>query len=129
VVEDNPINQMVIVGLLRKLGIQPRMAASGAEALDAVRESHDAFDLVLMDCEMPIMDGYQTTRAIRALEAHLNLTALPIVALTAHALPEHREACLAAGMTDYLTKPLMLSALTRMLLLQVPAETTSMSSS
>lgn len=120
VVEDNPINQMIIAGLLRKLGINPRMAGSGADALDTVRETHHELDLILMDCEMPIMDGYQTTRAIRSLEKHLNLAELPIIALTAHALPEHREACLAAGMTDYLTKPLMLNALVSMLSSQLP---------
>lgn len=115
VVEDNPINQMIISGLLRKLGINPRMAVGGEDALDIVRDAHNDLDLVLMDCEMPVMDGYQTTRAIRSLEKHLNLDQLPIIALTAHALPEHRQACLAAGMTDYLTKPLMLSALVTML--------------
>jgi signal transduction histidine kinase/AmiR/NasT family two-component response regulator len=123
VVEDNPINQMVITGLLRKLGIQPRMTSSGADALELVRTAHHDLDLILMDCEMPIMDGYQTTRAIRSLEKHLDLTALPIIALTAHALPEHREACLIAGMTDYLTKPLMLNTLTSMLYAYLPAST------
>lgn len=111
VVEDNATNQLVISGLLRKLGIEPRMACSGIEALDIVREAHEQLDLVLMDCEMPLMDGYDTTRAIRALEHHLHYPPLRIIALTAHALPEHRTACLAAGMNDYLTKPLMLTAL------------------
>jgi signal transduction histidine kinase len=112
VVEDNPINQMIISGLLRKLGIQPLMTSSGTEAVDIVRQQHQSLDLILMDCEMPIMDGYDTTRAIRALERHLHLPPVSIIALTAHALPEHREACLAAGMNDYLSKPLMLTALT-----------------
>ena len=111
VVEDNPINQMIISGLLRKLGIHPRMASSGIEALDIVRDIHNQLDLVLMDCEMPLMDGYDTTRAIRALERHLHYSPVWIVALTAHALPEHRAACIAAGMDDYLSKPLMLPAL------------------
>jgi len=110
-VEDNPINQMVISGLLRKLGIQPHLASSGIEALDIVRDMHGQLDLVLMDCEMPRMDGYDTTQAIRSLERHLHLPPLTIIALTAHALPEHRAACLAAGMDDYLSKPLMLPAL------------------
>ncbi len=122
VVEDNPINQMVISGLLRKLGITPRITSSGAEALDVVRESHHELDVILMDCEMPIMDGYQATRAIRLLEQHLNQKPLPIIALTAHALPEHREACFAAGMTGYLSKPLILSALTSMLSAYLPAD-------
>jgi hypothetical protein len=122
VVEDNLINQMVISGLLRKLGITPRITSSGAEALDVVRESHHELDVILMDCEMPIMDGYQATRAIRLLEQHLNQKPLPIIALTAHALPEHREACFAAGMTGYLSKPLILSALTSMLSAYLPAD-------
>lgn len=111
VVEDNPINQMIIAGLLRKLGIHPRMANSGIDALDIVRDVHNQLDLILMDCEMPLMDGYDTTRAIRALERHLHYPPVRIVALTAHALPEHRTACIAAGMDDYLSKPLMLPAL------------------
>lgn len=111
VVEDNATNQIIIAGLLRKLGIRPHMASSGIEALEIVRETHEHLDLVLMDCEMPLMDGYDTTRAIRAVEHHLHYSPLRIIALTAHALPEHRAACLAAGMDDYLTKPLMLSAL------------------
>ncbi|MDP2226711.1 MAG: ATP-binding protein, partial [Moraxellaceae bacterium] len=115
VVEDNPINQMVIGGLLRKLGIQPRLASSGVEAVDLMREGHDNYDLVLMDCEMPRLDGYDTTRAIRALERHLGQRRLCIVALTAHALPEHRSACLAAGMDDYLSKPLLLPTLVNLL--------------
>ena len=122
VVEDNLINQMVISGLLRKLGITPRITSSGAEALDVVRESHHELDVILMDCEMPIMDGYQATRAIRLLEQHLNQKPLPIIALTAHALPVHREACFAAGMTGYLSKPLILSALTSMLSAYLPAD-------
>ena len=87
------------------------MASSGIEALDIVRDIHNQLDLVLMDCEMPLMDGYDTTRAIRALERHLHYPPVWIVALTAHALPEHRTACIAAGMDDYLSKPLMLPAL------------------
>ncbi len=111
VVEDNPINQMIIVGLLRKLGIDPQVTSNGTDALNIIRRNHAALDLVLMDCEMPGMDGYQTTRAIRSLERHLHLRPLTIIALTAHALPEHRAACLAAGMDDYLSKPLMLPTL------------------
>lgn len=124
VVEDNPINQMIISGLLRKLGIQPLMTSSGADAVDIVRERHPSLDLILMDCEMPVMDGYETTRAIRSLERHLQLRPVCIIALTAHALPEHRAACIAAGMDDYLSKPLMLNALTGKLATLAPRDPT-----
>ncbi|MFP5431002.1 MAG: 7TM diverse intracellular signaling domain-containing protein [Gammaproteobacteria bacterium] len=123
VVEDNAINQMIIVGLLRKLGMEPLITSSGSEAVDIIRQHHAALDLVLMDCEMPGMDGYQTTRTIRSLERHLKLAPLTIIALTAHALPEHRAACLAAGMDDYLSKPLMLPTLAGKLA-SLPARTT-----
>ncbi|MFN3586622.1 MAG: ATP-binding protein, partial [Moraxellaceae bacterium] len=125
VVEDNPINQMVIGGLLRKLGIAPRMASSGVEAIDLLRAADASFDLVFMDCEMPRMDGYDTTRAIRAMERHLARPRLCIVALTAHAMPEHRAACLAAGMDDYLSKPLLLPALLALLKQRFPSPTVS----
>jgi signal transduction histidine kinase/CheY-like chemotaxis protein len=111
VVEDNPINQMVINGLLRKLGIQARIAGSGTEALALLRAEQEAPDLVLMDCEMPGLDGYETTRLIRAWEHDAGRKSLHIIALTAHALPEHRAKCLEAGMDDYLSKPLLLGRL------------------
>ena len=106
VVEDNAVNQMVIAALLAELDVQAHIVGSGEEALAALAEMPLCCDLVLMDCEMPGMDGYQTTAQIRRLDspaAHL-----PIVALTAHALQEHRERCLAAGMDDHLAKPLSL---------------------
>jgi CheY-like chemotaxis protein len=77
------------------------LARQGEEALKLLRQ-HD-FDLVLMDCNMPLMDGYETTRQIRLDGRHGNL---PVIALTANALPEERERCLHAGMSDYLSKPL-----------------------
>lgn len=112
VVEDNPINQLVIHGFLQKVGIEARMASSGQEALDIIASGQaPRFDLVFMDCEMPFMDGFETTRRLRLWEKQKNIVPHYIVALTAHALPEHRDRCLAAGMNDYLSKPLLLSRL------------------
>lgn len=112
VVEDNPINQLVINGFLQKVGIRARMASGGQEALDILREEpREAFDLVFMDCEMPFMDGFETTRRLRAWEQETSRYPLPVIALTAHALPDHQQKCLDAGMNDYLSKPLLLPRL------------------
>ncbi|QXH55348.1 response regulator [Pseudomonas maumuensis] len=99
-VEDNPVNQLVAKGMLGKLGCQVQVAAHGQEALDCLER--DSFDLVLMDCNMPVMDGYEASRRIRQSS---RWPELPIVALTANAMPEERERCRAAGMNDYLAKP------------------------
>ncbi|WP_447742011.1 response regulator [Pseudomonas laurentiana] len=99
-VEDNPVNQLVAKGMLAKLGCQVQLATQGAEALEMLEQ--DEFDLVLMDCNMPVMDGYEASRRIRQSG---RWPELPIVALTANAMPEERERCRAAGMNDYLAKP------------------------
>ncbi|KYC16031.1 ATP-binding protein [Pseudomonas sp. ABFPK] len=99
-VEDNPVNQLVAKGMLVKLGCQVQLATQGAEALELLEQ--DEFDLVLMDCNMPVMDGYEASRRIRQSGRWPDL---PIVALTANAMPEERERCRAAGMNDYLAKP------------------------
>ncbi|MFA7895598.1 response regulator [Pseudomonas putida] len=99
-VEDNPVNQLVAKGMLAKLGCQVELATQGAEALARLEEQ--AFDLVLMDCNMPVMDGYEATQRIRE---RGRWPGLPIVALTANAMPEERDRCRAAGMDDYLAKP------------------------
>ncbi len=106
VVEDNVINQRVIELVLRTLGHESTIAANGREALVAVQARH--FDLVLMDCQMPVMDGYEATLALRALEQGRHL---PIIALTAQTLPGDRERCLAAGMNGYVAKPFRRDAL------------------
>jgi len=99
-VEDNPVNQLVAKGMLVKLGCEVVVAAHGIEALDQLEQQD--FDLVLMDCNMPVMDGYEASRQIRRSG---RWPSLPIVALTANAMPEERERCRAAGMSDYLSKP------------------------
>ena len=99
-VEDNPVNQMVAKGMLAKLGCEVAVATHGGEALSHL-ERHPV-DLVLMDCNMPVMDGYEATRRIRQSGRWPNL---PVIALTANALPDERERCQAAGMNDYLAKP------------------------
>nr|WP_276583601.1 ATP-binding protein [Pseudomonas sp. RIT-PI-S] len=99
-VEDNPVNQTVIEAMLRSLGYEVSVVGDGAQAVDSVRQQ--SFAAVLMDCRLPVVDGYESTRRIRRLpERH----GLPIIALTANALLGDREACLEAGMDDYLAKP------------------------
>jgi two-component system sensor histidine kinase/response regulator len=103
VVEDNPVNQQVASALLERLGHRIVLAHDGPEALQKIAD-HE-FDLILMDCLMPQMDGYQTTQRIREREAELGLPRQPIIAVTANALQGDREKCLTAGMDDYLSKP------------------------
>jgi CheY-like chemotaxis protein len=107
IVEDNTFNQRVAASLLHKLGHEADVAANGREGVDKWRRVH--YDLVLMDCQMPVMDGYEATAEIRAEETAARHT--PIVALTALSLSGDREKCLDAGMDDYLTKPVHLSEL------------------
>ncbi len=110
--EDNVVNQAVGVAMLEKLGCQVDVANNGKEAVDAV--SAGTYDLVLMDCQMPEMDGFAATAEIRHLDNRRGRR-LPIVALTAHATESDRELCLAAGMDDYLAKPYTLTQLSAVL--------------
>jgi CheY-like chemotaxis protein len=114
--EDCPVNQEVAAGMLEALGCRATVVGDGEQALQAISEQ--SFDLVLMDCQMPGLDGYQATRRIRDREMACATgrsgragQALPIVALTAHAMVGAREECLQAGMDDYLTKPFDLERL------------------
>jgi CheY-like chemotaxis protein len=100
-VEDNPINQEVIRRLLERLGCKVELSGNGADALS--RLSDKPFDIVLMDCEMPVMDGITATEQLRAREGDAEHQV--VIALTAHAIPSERERCLSAGMDDYLSKP------------------------
>ncbi len=117
-VEDNPVNQLVAKGMLGKLGCEVTTAAHGGEALDQLEQRE--FDLVLMDCNMPVMDGYEASRQIRRSG---RWPQLPIVALTANAMSEERERCRAAGMSDYLAKPFRREELATLLDLWIPATT------
>jgi CheY-like chemotaxis protein len=103
VAEDNPINQLVTTGLLEALGCTATCVADGAAALAAI--ARETFDVVLMDCQMPVLDGYDATRELRRREQAHGGAALPVIALTANASREDRERCLAAGMDAFLSKP------------------------
>jgi CheY-like chemotaxis protein/HPt (histidine-containing phosphotransfer) domain-containing protein len=103
-VEDNPVNAQVAQRLLSLLGIETDSVADGKAALGHIERN--AYDIVLMDCQMPVMDGYTATRTRRAQERDQGLPRLPIIAMTANAMAGDREKCLDAGMDEYLTKPL-----------------------
>jgi len=116
VTEDNEINQQIAVELLEGAGATVTVANNGREAVEMLSgPGQPPFDLVLMDLQMPEMDGYQATAEIRRLHQEGALRRIPIVALTANALPEDRERCLAAGMDDYLSKPIARDDLRAML--------------
>ncbi len=120
-VEDHPVNQKVLSHQLREMGLQFVVAASGTQALDLL--SSDVFDLILMDWQMPEMDGLEATQRIRQLEA--DARRIPIIALTANANAGFREACLAAGANDYLSKPYSDAALSALLMQWLPHDTTA----
>ncbi len=116
-VEDNHINQLIVKGILEGVGLQCESASNGLEAIDRLSE-HSAsspIDLVLMDCQMPVLDGYRATENIRAGHAGEWAKTVPIIALTAHALSGDREKCIACGMNDFLTKPIDESAFLKLL--------------
>jgi two-component system, sensor histidine kinase and response regulator len=117
VAEDNDVNQVVAVGILASLGFTADIAEDGRAALDRLRTT--SYDAVLMDCQMPELDGYDATRALRAIEGPGRRT--PVVALTASAVPGERERCLEAGMDDYLAKPITPADVDEVLTRWVPA--------
>jgi len=102
--EDNPVNQKLATRLLQRLGAEVQVVGNGVEVLHALREAD--FDAVLMDCQMPHMDGYEATRQLRSADGRVRNPHIPVIALTAHAMATDRTKCLAAGMNDYLTKPI-----------------------
>jgi CheY-like chemotaxis protein len=109
--EDNPVNQEVAITMLENLGCSVEIANNGQEAVEAVGRKH--YDIVLMDCQMPIMDGYTAAGEIRRREG--DQSPARIIALTANAMEGDRERCLAAGMDDYLSKPFSQKELHEML--------------
>ncbi|MBE7368155.1 response regulator [Ramlibacter pallidus] len=114
-VEDNEVNQVVACAFLRKVGLEVEVAADGQAAVEAVQRA--SFDAVLMDMHMPVMDGMEATRAIRALPG---LRHLPVIAMTASVLPPDRQRCIDAGMDDFIAKPLDVSGMWRVLLQWIP---------
>ncbi len=111
VAEDSHINQIVIRTMLQRLGIHFTIVNNGEEALQQLKQQHDHFNIVLMDYEMPILDGVSTVKQLRLWEQQHHLTPLPVIALTAHALPHYAQLCRDAGMDDFLTKPIFLEQL------------------
>lgn len=114
IAEDNPINQRVALHSVRKLGYQAEAVWNGQEALDYIT-THPNVGLVLMDCQMPLLDGYEATRQLRNGEPYARFKNLPVIALTASAIKGDREACQEAGMNEYLTKPIHKPSLKEML--------------
>jgi CheY-like chemotaxis protein len=105
-VEDNRVNQKVAMALLERRGYRVTVAENGARALELVTASNAPFALILMDMQMPVMDGLEATRQIRGFEAAHGRPRLPIIAMTANAMQGDRETCVEAGMDDYLSKPI-----------------------
>ncbi|KEF32471.1 integral membrane sensor hybrid histidine kinase [Marinobacter nitratireducens] len=105
VVEDNLVNQRVAKAMLTRFGFETHAANNGQEALEHIQTQHSGFDVILMDCQMPVMDGYETTRLIRDWERSNGQAGTPIIALTADALPGTEVNCRESGMNDYLAKP------------------------
>ena len=112
-VEDNLINQRVASIMLGKMGCQVMTALNGQEALDLL--SGNTFHLIFMDCQMPVMDGFIATREIRSGRFGEKTTRLPIIAMTANAMESDREECIAAGMDDFVSKPITQSRLIEVL--------------
>jgi PAS domain S-box-containing protein len=122
-VEDNAVNQLLAVRLLEKRGHNVTVAGNGKEALVALEK--DSFDLVLMDVQMPEMDGFEATAVIREKEKRSGRNHLPVIAMTAHAMLGDRERCLEAGMDDYITKPIRSQELAELLARYSPADSTA----
>lgn len=104
VVEDNLTNQIVVRGLLNMFGLTVDVAGNGTEAVEKVTSEH--YDFIFMDCQMPVMDGYEATKCIRHLENSATPSDVPIVALSANTMKGDEDMCLEAGMNDHLSKPI-----------------------
>lgn len=107
-VEDNAINQEVAIELLQSVGITLTAADDGVAALESISGAAEPFDAILMDPQMPVMDGYEATRRIRTLPGYADI---PIIAMTAHAMVSEQERCLATGMNDHISKPFEVNVL------------------
>lgn len=113
IVEDNRSNQFVAGSILKKLGYKSDVAESGSECINALKQKQ--YSLVLMDCQMPDMDGLQTTKIIRSINSGVINPAITIIALTAHAMDGYREQCIEAGMNDYISKPISVKKIEKLL--------------
>ncbi|MCE1247791.1 MAG: PAS domain S-box protein [Firmicutes bacterium] len=118
VTEDNPTNQLVALGILKKLGLRANAVANGEEAVKALESI--SYDLVFMDVQMPVMDGFEATKKIRSPESTVRNHHVPIIAMTAYALKDDRRKCIDAGMNDYITKPVDPKDISRMIEKWVP---------
>ena len=125
-VEDNPVNALVAEATLGRLGLQITHAENGREALALLRHADRPFDLVLMDLQMPEVDGMEATRQLRRWEHEQRLAPIPVVALTANALSNDRAQCLSAGMDDHLPKPFRAEELLAVLQRHLPPPASSM---
>jgi len=105
-VEDNAVNQMISRKFIQSIGLNATIAQDGQVAIDTLNETNEPFDIILMDCQMPVLDGFEATRNIRKGEAGDRYLNIPIIAMTANAMKGDRELCLEAGMDDYVSKPL-----------------------
>jgi len=115
VVDDHPVNRLFATRLLQKMGVTTEEAINGIEALEKFNTAGHGYDVIIMDCQMPEMDGFETVEHIRRLEKERGLGRIPVIAMTAHAMTGDRERCLAAGMDDYVSKPVNPNKLTEVL--------------
>ncbi|RZI80946.1 MAG: response regulator, partial [Rubrivivax sp.] len=120
--EDNPVNALVAEAILVKLGLKITHVEDGEQALAVLRQPHHDIDLVLMDCQMPVLDGIEATRRLRCLEQEQGRPGLPVIALTANVMSQDRDRCRAAGMDDHLAKPFTAEDLSAMLKAHLHAE-------
>ena len=118
IAEDNPINQTIAVKIVEKMGCHADAVGNGLEAVNAFKNF--PYDLILMDCHMPEMDGFEATKAIREFEKENNRKPIPIIALTASAMSSDKDQCFQSGMNDYLTKPVDIPRIHSALLKWIP---------
>jgi CheY-like chemotaxis protein len=120
-VEDNPANQLTAMRMLEKMGHAVHVVSNGLQAVKSLAYSGGRYDLVFMDCQMPEMDGFTATREIRKAEI-ISGRHIPVIAMTANAMSGDREACIAAGMDDYIPKPISRGAISEALVRWLPVK-------
>lgn len=120
-VEDNKVNQDVALMILEDIGYEADIAQNGQQCLDMLSSAATPYQLILMDCQMPVLDGYEATRKIRAGEAGKHYSSIPIISMTANALKGDEDKCRATGMTGYISKPIDEEKLVNLIKLHSPA--------